>query len=707
MPCNRELATKPRCLFIAGVVMAGGVSAAMADEPVSLDPVIVEGEFERAGLRLDADSDIGSRLDLPVEELPGSVDVIDQQRMQQRGNRDTTEAVTGSTAFSDNNTLGNLSGFSARGFTDVAILYDGISLGRPGMFARPQGIWIYERVETISGPASVLHGEGSIVGAVNYVPRRPTPDATETDILLSTGSFNSSRVAAGRGGPTTVDGLSYRIDGERRSSDGYADNAAMRQDTVSASLLYDASDRLALNANLVYLDDELPPYSGMPADPDKGEPPSDLARRNANPRDASAEGEELRFTLDADYLASASVQLRNRFQYYEGERDWVNVEGFDLDADGTLSQTFAFSLDHDQTFVANRSEALIDHDLFGRDARSVVGLQLSRDDFNSGRSARSIDREVEDPTNPGDTGSVKDIDFDRSENVRDSRRDTVALFGENHLRLGGGFSVLSGLRAERIRLDLDNVEGGLPASASETFTTENARLGFIWETTPTLSLFGQASTGSQFQLNPNIPSVDDLDLKLQRSTGFELGVRGRSLEGTGEWQFTVFDIEKRNRLVSDPTDDDPDRQRQVGRQTSRGVELSGYWEPSASLALEANATVLDAELRGDADFGGNTPSGVPEKLANLWATWAVTPRASVQTNVRYVGEQQANNNNDLQIPSYTLLNLSASYSVDHDLDITARARNITDERYYTAAWFGDQYFVGDGRAFEIELTASF
>lgn len=698
----------PRCRGVPAVVFfALTLSAPVraGDHTTELEPIHVRPD--PSGLRLDTEAAIGSRLGLPVRELPGSVEVIDQERMQQRGNRTTTEAVTGATGFSDNSTLGDLSGFSARGFTDVAVLYDGIGLGTPSMFARPQGTWIYERVETISGPASVLHGEGSIVGAVNYIPRRPTPEGTETDILMSAGTFNSSRVAAGRGGPTAVDGLSFRIDGERQSSDGFPDNAGMRRDTVSGSLRYEASERLTLDANLVYVDDELPPYSGMPVDPAQGEPPSELARRNPNPRDASIEGEELRLTLDADYHASQSVQLRNRFQYYEGERDWVNVEGFDLDEDGTLSQTFAFSLDHDQTFVANRSEALIHHDLFGREARTGVGVELSRDDFESGRSSRAIDREVDDPTNPGDTGSVKDFDFDRSEDVRASERNTVAVFGENRVALGGGVRLVSGVRGESIRLTVDNVEEGEPVSDSNTFTTKDARLGFIWEATPTLSVFGQASTGSQFELNPNIPAVDDLGLDLQRSTGFEGGARGRARDGTWAWQLTAFDIEKRNRLVSDPTPDDPERERQVGRQTSQGVEVSGYWEPARHLALEANASVLDAAFRDDEAFGGNTPSGVPERLGNLWATWALTEQALARAHVRYVGEQEANNDNDLQIPSYTLLNLSGSYSLDRHWSVTARARNVTDERYYTGAWFGDQFFVGDGRAYELELTASF
>ncbi|SEO89059.1 TonB-dependent receptor [Aquisalimonas asiatica] len=702
---DRTRTVLPASLLAVVPLLPGAVAVVAspvlhAEAHVHLAPIEVLSA--PSGLRLDSQSDIGSRLGLSVDETPGQVDVIDQTRMQERGDRTTTEAVTGAVGFSDANTLGNLSGLNARGFSEVAILYDGISVGRPNMTSRPQGTWIYDRIETISGPASVLHGEGSIVGAVNFVPRRPNPEVTETDILMSAGSFNSSRVAAGRGGPTNVDGLSFRIDGERQTSDGYMDNADMHRDTISAGLRYDASDRLVLEGNLVYINDSLPPYSGVPVDPEKGEPSSDLRRRNPNARDAYIEGEEFRLTLDANYFASDSVQLRNRFQAYEGERDWLNVEGFEITEDDELKQTFALEVFHDQTFLANRSDALIDHHLFGRDARTVVGLQLIRERFENGSDGVGLDRVVDDPRNPADTGSVRDLGLDaRAEGGR-TDRNQVALFAENRLLLGGGLSLVSGVRGDWIKFEV-NRDG----SEKDTFTTEEGRLGFVWEATPTLSLFGQATTGSQFTFSTNSPSADSLDTDLQRSTGFEGGVRGRAVDGTWQWQVTAFDIEKRNRFASDPVPDDPQRQRQVGRRVSQGVEVSGYWEPVERLALEANASVLSAEFRDDDDLGGNTPAGVPEQLGNLWATWTVTQRATARAHVRYVGEQQANNDNTLQIPSYTLLNLSSSYALDDNWEVTARARNVTDERYYTQAWFGDQYFVGGGRSFELELSASF
>ncbi len=693
-----RLGADVRCSLASAALLAAPL-AAWGQDQATLDPLIVSGESEPSAA-------IGSRLDLLPNEESAAVEVIDREQMRERGVRDTTEAVTGAPGFSSANQGGNLSGFSARGFNDIAVLYDGISLGTPGMFARPQGTWIYERVETISGPSSILHGEGAISGAVNFVPRRPDPDETSTDVLMSGGSFDSTRIAAGRGGPTGIEGLSYRIDGERQTSDGYADNAELRRDTFSTSLAYEATDRLSLSANLVYLDDELPPYFGAPVDRETGEPTEALARSNFNARDGRIEGDELRFSFDADYRMTSDVRFSNRFYAYTGERDWANVESSEFD-DGVVTQRFAFSLDHDQTYFANRSDVTFNHAIMGRASRSVVGLEVSRDDFRSTRSRRpNIDRNVGDPQNP-DRGTIDAIGFDRSESVFETERDTIALFGENRLELTDRFSLISGLRGEWIRLDVreNATAGGRFVDGSEDFTTVDGRLGFVWDATQRLTLFGQASTGSQFALNPNIPKVSEFDQDLERSRGLELGARGSASDGRWQWEATLFDIEKRNRLVDDP--DNPTEQRQVGRQTSQGIELSGYWQPLPQLELEANGSILSAELEDEAGLDGNTPANVPEQLANLWATWSFTPGTSARAHVRYVGEAEASNANNLEVPSYTRLNLSASHTLSPGLKLTGRVRNVTDERYYTQAQFGPQFYVGDERSGEIELSWSF
>lgn len=56
--------------------------------------------------------------------------------------------------------------FSMRGFANslsLPYLFDGVRY--PGLAFSPRGTFVFDRIEVIKGPASVLRGLGSVVGA--------------------------------------------------------------------------------------------------------------------------------------------------------------------------------------------------------------------------------------------------------------------------------------------------------------------------------------------------------------------------------------------------------------------------------------------------------------------------------------------------------------------------------------------------------------
>lgn len=53
-----------------------------------------------------------------------------------------------------------------------------------------------ERVEVVSGPASVLYGSNAMGGVINIVTRRATTDGVNTDVRLSGGSYGTAQIEA-------------------------------------------------------------------------------------------------------------------------------------------------------------------------------------------------------------------------------------------------------------------------------------------------------------------------------------------------------------------------------------------------------------------------------------------------------------------------------------------------------------------------------
>lgn len=223
----------PRC-FLGFTVL---VSHSYAEEaPTQLKTVTVSGHKEPTySANLNEESISGSRLNVKLIDLPASLDVIDQNLLRQRGARTTLEAVEGATGVLSGNPPGAPGVHSMRGFSsnDISHLHNGIRITSPGMSTRPLDTFNLDRIEVLKGPASVLYGNGALAGAINFVSKKPSRDAVESEFYLSHGSFNTQRVGFGSGGTTGAENLFYRFDVSQQNSDGYIDRSGFEYKNYS------------------------------------------------------------------------------------------------------------------------------------------------------------------------------------------------------------------------------------------------------------------------------------------------------------------------------------------------------------------------------------------------------------------------------------------------------------------------------------------
>ena len=205
-----------------------------------LPEVRVEGARE-SPLNLDAPADSASRLGLTPREIPATVEVIEQDTMKIRGYRTVSEAVQGAVGVTVGDFPAEPANFSMRGFTNSQLntLYNGIKIGPPNMTSRIMDTGNLERIEILKGPASLMSGEGASGGAINFVTKRPHQGAIENEAYVSYGSFNTVRAGFGSGGSTSKEGLDYRFDLNRASSNGFIDDTRSENDEPSGSVKAD------------------------------------------------------------------------------------------------------------------------------------------------------------------------------------------------------------------------------------------------------------------------------------------------------------------------------------------------------------------------------------------------------------------------------------------------------------------------------------
>ncbi|MGF6272689.1 iron complex outermembrane receptor protein [Massilia sp. UYP11] len=129
-----------------------------------------------------------------------------------------------------------------------------------------------------------------------------------------------------------------------------------------------------------------------------------------------------------------------------------------------------------------------------------------------------------------------------------------------------------------------------------------------------------------------------------------------------------------------------------GEQRNRGLELSVFGTPMRGLKLLGGLTLIDAEQRVTAGGvnQGKDAIGVPETQLNIGADWDVPGVAGLSLNARtvYTSKQYADGANLQKLPSWTRVDLGATYStrfMARDLTLRARVDNVTDKNYWASA----------------------
>jgi iron complex outermembrane receptor protein len=170
--------------------------------------------------------------------------------------------------------------------------------------------------------------------------------------------------------------------------------------------------------------------------------------------------------------------------------------------------------------------------------------------------------------------------------------------------------------------------------------------------------------------------------------------------------------------ISQPTAFVQDRHFGVfGEQRNRGLELSVFGMPAQGLRLLGGLTLLDATQRHTAGGAnqGKDVIGVPGTQLNVGAEWDVPGVSGLSLNARtlYTASQYADAANRQKLPSWTRLDVGASYRtrvLDRDLTLRARIDNVTDRSYWASAggYPGAGYLVqGAPRTVAVTGTIAF
>jgi len=570
-----------------------------------------------------------------------------------------------------------------------------------------------DRIEVLSGPSSVLFGNGAVGGVVNVISRKPSRNR-ETMARLSYGSFNTYNAAIDTTGPWT-DRLTYRAAVSSIDSEGWVQRGKSSSITWAGQMRFDLSDQLSFTLMSDYGHQKPMNYYGMPLI--NGEIRRDLRDVNYNIMDARTWFKDLWTRVVADWTPSENFSVKNTVYAMSVKREWFRTDRYTYQpATNNILREGYSDVAHDQKQWGVVGYAAYKSQFGAMENNFSAGYEFSAIDFthiNNNPAAGSTVTNLAN-TSPGVyTGGALSPFYPRYHS--DSTQ--LAFFAENRLEILPQLSLIGGVRWDRARQDRYDYD--LKSLDKARFSPVSYRGGVVWTVFGATNLYAQYSVAHDFfgnliSLSPGTQQT----FKLPVGRQVEVGIKQALMDGRLEWTLAAYDIVKNNLPVADPTN--PLLTVQVGEQASKGIEATLNLRLTTGFGINLNGSTLDAEfrdyqLRSGAtviSYNGNRPTSIPTSSVNAWLYWDVNPDLRLHSGIKYVGDSFVNDLNTQRQKGYTTVDFGLRYQLMEEIVADFLVRNAFD-RFYTSGFRansrtgGGQQIVGPPRQIQLSLTARF
>lgn len=653
---------------------------------------------------LASHSTTATKTDTPLLETTQSISVITRDRMTAQGAQTVSESL-GYTAGVHANVSGNNptdNTLIVRGFQQInANAYtDGLRNQQIGYYApEPYGM---ERIELLRGPASVLYGQGSPGGTLNFVSKRPT-FTSHREVGLSTGSDNRAQASFDVGDVLDEQRpLSYRLVALGRDADNSIDGIKDDRVYVAPSLTWAPDEDTSLTLLTAYQRNKNLFTSNMPYSMFDGSNPNGRVPRHRSLNEPGFDAEKSEQTsigYEFSHNLSDTWTFRQnlRYTHYTGyEHQLYRNSG--VINDTTINRYY-------QLRGYGNDNYAVDNQLLGKFSTGPLAhTLLTGVDYQHSKRENHVQTGDAPPINVYAPDRSVRIDTSRYTSILDTHERTrqTGIYLQDQIKLDNWVASIGG-RYDWASTDTDSrtlsaatglTSGGLKATDAEDFTGRLG-LGYLFDS----GLFPYVSYSESFT---PLSGTDAQGAQFKPETGkqYEAGVKYQPTGQDSYLTVAAFDLRRQNVLTADTA-----RQGfsvQEGEVTSRGIEVEGTFKPLQGLNLIASYTTSRTEVTKDnpnaagVSTKGKTPFRTPEQLASLWGDYTLQagPLAGLGFGIgaRYTGSTYGDAQNTFKVPSYTLIDAMISYDfgkADSQLQgLSARVnvKNLTD-KYYVAGCF--------------------
>jgi catecholate siderophore receptor len=657
------------------------------------------------------------KLTEPLRDIPQTITVIPRAVMDEQGAttlRDVLRNVAGITFQAGEGGVPagdqlSIRGFSAR--TDMFV--DGVR--DFGGYSRDS--FNMEQVEVAKGPTSTLAGRGSTGGAINQVSKAPglSPIA-EATVGAGSASYRRTTLDVNQPLPElAIPGTSIRVNAMWTDIEvPNRDRVASSRWGVAPAIGFGSGTSTRATVSYFKLKQDNVPEYGLPWVPANTNPELQAFANGAPPVDQSnfygliARDYE---STDTD-LATADVAhdfgrttiVRNLTRWGRNVRDSViTAPRFLAVNTSTAINRQLQSRDMTDEIVANQTN-LTSRLLAGSVGHAITaGMEFSSESSVNyariGPAAPTADLYRPNPDDPYPGPIV------RSGASTDGTAVSAAVYAFDTLSIGNHVELTGGVRWDRFDVDYTSVAvDGVATSFARTDTMTSGRAGAIYKPRPEGSIY--VGWGTSF--NPSAEGLSlaaaNVALEPEKTRNIEAGTKWDLMRQQLSATAAIFRTDKTNARTPGVNPGDPPTVL-AGRQRVSGVEfgISGrirrWW---TAIANYAHMTSTIEQSNNAAEVNQNLAL-TPEHTLSLWTTFDLPGGIGVGGGAQFMDSVFRNATNTTSVPSYWLINSSASYAVNSHLTLRANATNLAGVEYIDRIG-GGHYIPGPGR--QVTVTAT-
>jgi len=651
-------------------------------------------------------STAGSKMPLDITRVPQGIQVITRKAIEDQGAlsigsilRQVPSATVIGTRFSRFPRI-NIRGFRAdqtrNGIRQI--------FGGDGDWSALSHV---ENVEVLKGPGSTVFGQQSNEGGgiINVTTKRAL-DAFASEFSFTRGGYDQfdGDITSGQwdiNAPLLADGaLAARFTGEVEGSKSFIDYQDLDRENFGLALSWNNGGPVRGYINAEYMNRRTLPNPGLPAlGTVTGSGLADISRNRllGEPRLDHLEAETPLVQAWLDIDVGENWKISPRFQYDE----------FNIDQDQLFLGAAAADTATGQINVARSGRSDFEErdrnyigqiDITGKVQTGFLTHQIYLGgDYTKGHFSTSWRNRIGVPGIDALNPVYRDTQFALDQVIRGSRgtSELGSFAFQDIVSITPKFDLLGGVRYSRYEAKNFTPSTGI----TSTIDTDNTsfQVGGTFHATDSIHFF--AGYGQGFSPSPAIGILaGGKSLEPGESEQVETGVKVNFPGGlTGSASY----FESTRTKVTTPDRSNPGFSIQTGEIRSRGIETELNYPLTDQWFIQGGYAFIDAKItQSNAGDIGNEPEKIPEHQANVWTHYkfdnGFLKNLTLSAGANYVGTRPFSNANTIKLPSYTIVDLGASYTYQK-VKMELFVNNLLDKRYFVSADFGPAVFAGDPR----------